>query len=511
MLGESFTRKDVQVNAKESESNCVLCKSNMAAIPRAQDPLQDLCEEATCPVCLDYFKDPVSLECGHNFCRACLNQTWEKPGNTETACPHCSEIVSPKNLRKNQQLANIVEKVKILSLQGPKKEKGKERVCEKHQEPLNLFCTDDESFICVVCDRSREHEDHRRIPLGMAAQDYKVLMDLRQDALMKDREKILVYKAETEKEAQDLLKQTKAKIEETIAEITEIRRFLEEKEKHFWAQWEELEIQIARKRDEHLVFLSREQYSLESLIQEMKEKYQQPPAELLQDVRNLLQRCEEKQTSEKPVAFPPELKWKIWEFCDLNSFLVAVMKPFQGKETQAANVTLDPDTASPWLILSDDQKSVRYQARFGDKLQDLPDNPERFIPPTYVLGREGFTSGRHFWDVVVKKEGDWAVGVTRKSIDRKCLVNIDSGEEIWAVGKWGGRYRAPRLPSRTDFLLSEKTKRVRVCLNYASNQVAFYDADTGDQICVFSDLPFSGETVLPFFFANKRGPLRILP
>ncbi|XP_067321597.1 E3 ubiquitin-protein ligase TRIM7-like [Anolis sagrei] len=487
----------------------------MAAIPKAQDLLRDLCEEATCSVCLDYFKDPVTLDCGHNFCRHCLTQTWEKSGNTETSCPQCKEIVSPKNLRTNQQLANFVEITKKHSPQGPKKAKREERVCEKHQEPPNLFCTDDETFICVVCNRSKEHWDHRTIPLGTAAQEYKDLMSLHQHCLVKEIEKVLEYKAETEKEAQDLLKQTKAKIEKTMGEITEIRQFLEEQEKHLRAQMEELEKQIVRKRDEHLIILSRELSSLESLVQEIKEKCQQPPAELLQDVRNLLQRCEKKQTSEKPVAFPPELKWKIWEFCDLNSFLVAALKPFRvafldavspGLELQKANVTLDPDTAGCWLILSEDQKSVR----FGGKRQDLSDNPERFSDRAYVLGHQGFTSGRHFWDVVVEGNEDWAVGVARKSVRRKGTVDIDPSEGIWAVGKWGDKYRAPSLPPSSDLLLNEKTKRVRVCLNYASNQVAFYDADTGDQICLLSDVPFSGETV-PFFYATKEGHLKISP
>nr|XP_003218064.1 PREDICTED: zinc finger protein RFP-like [Anolis carolinensis] len=433
----------------------------MAAAPRAQDPLQDLCEETTCSVCVDYFKDPVTLDCGHNFCKACLTQTWEKSSNIETSCPQCRGIVSQKNFRTNQSLANIVEKVKILSLQGSKKAKGKERVCEKHQEPLNLFCTDDETFICVVCDRNKEHQDHRRIPLGTAAQDYKLLMDFWQDDLVKEKEKILVYKAETEKEVQDLLKQTKIKMETTLAEITDMWQFLAKQEKHLWAQMEELEKQIARKRDEHLVVLSRKLSFLESLIQEIKEKCQQPPAELLQDVKNLLQRCEEKQTSEKPIAFPPELKWKIWQFWDLNSSLLAAMKPIRDAllpelELQKANVTLDPDTVDTRLILSEDRKSLRFRDNSPNKsffftlseewkiqgFNDLPDNPERFSPQVFALGHEGFTSGRHFWEVVVEGEGDWAVGVARASVRKKDSVNVQLGDGVWVVGKWRAAPRA---------------------------------------------------------------------
>uniref|UniRef100_G1KUW5 B30.2/SPRY domain-containing protein n=1 Tax=Anolis carolinensis TaxID=28377 RepID=G1KUW5_ANOCA len=165
-----------------------------------------------------------------------------------------------------------------------------------------------------------------------------------------------------------------------------------------------------------------------------------------------------------------------------------------------ANVTLDPDTAGSWLILSEDQKSVKHQA----KRQDLPDNPERFSDRAYVLGHEGFTSGRHFWEVVVGGEGDWAVGVARKSVRRKGPVDCVLQEGICVVSK------SEIWPSSTDFLQNEKTKRVRVCLNYTSNQVAFYDGDTGDQIWLLSDLPFSGETVLPFFYGQGHSNVPLI-
>uniref|UniRef100_A0A8C0HDZ5 RING-type E3 ubiquitin transferase n=1 Tax=Chelonoidis abingdonii TaxID=106734 RepID=A0A8C0HDZ5_CHEAB len=138
----------------------------------AESPMESLQKEATCPICLEYFTEPVSLECGHNFCRACISQCWEGSA-IATSCPQCRQTVRQRNLRPNRQLANIVEIAKQLSLQVAKG-RGGDRVCGKHQEALKLFCEEDQTPICVVCDRSRAHRAHRVVPIEEAAQEYKV-------------------------------------------------------------------------------------------------------------------------------------------------------------------------------------------------------------------------------------------------------------------------------------------------------------------------------------------------
>ncbi|KFV16674.1 Tripartite motif-containing protein 7, partial [Pterocles gutturalis] len=37
----------------------------------------ELPSEASCSICSEYFRDPVSIHCGHNFCRACITRCWE--------------------------------------------------------------------------------------------------------------------------------------------------------------------------------------------------------------------------------------------------------------------------------------------------------------------------------------------------------------------------------------------------------------------------------------------------
>uniref|UniRef100_UPI0010A06C9C E3 ubiquitin-protein ligase TRIM41-like n=1 Tax=Podarcis muralis TaxID=64176 RepID=UPI0010A06C9C len=155
------------------------------AVAAAGGHIQRLRDEATCPICLDYFKDPVTIpECGHNFCRSCLAQCW---GEAEASCPQCRKRIQRRSLVCNWQLANMVEIAKNLGLQEGKEEGGKGRICEKHQEPLKLFCKVHEAPICLVCDRSKEHENHKVIPLEEASEEYKGEICHRLEILRKER------------------------------------------------------------------------------------------------------------------------------------------------------------------------------------------------------------------------------------------------------------------------------------------------------------------------------------
>ncbi|XP_042310470.1 zinc finger protein RFP-like, partial [Sceloporus undulatus] len=232
------------------------------------------------------------------------------------------------------------------------------------------------------------------------------------------------------------------------------------------------------------------------------------PSELLQDIGKTFQRYEEKETFENPLAFPPALKWRIWEFWDINFSLESVVK--QVKDTllcelqlQKENVTLDPGTAHPKLILSEDQKSLRW----GEAYQDLPNNPERFDEWPFVLGHEGFTSGRHYWDVTVGSEEEWGVGVASRSLKRKGDVDFNPDQGIWAVGKWAGQYGVLKEPYFLSFPLTGELKSIRVSLNYTGRCVAFFDADRAALLFAFSALTFSGEDLHPFFFANGKANL----
>ena len=139
----------------------------------APSPTAELPSEASCPICLEYFRDPVSIHCGHNFCRACITRCWEW-STVNFSCPQCRETAPERNFRPSRELARVLEIAKRLSLQAARGEVVEEEGCERHREPLKVFCKDDEAFICMICRESRAHRSHTMLPVQDAVQEYKV-------------------------------------------------------------------------------------------------------------------------------------------------------------------------------------------------------------------------------------------------------------------------------------------------------------------------------------------------
>ncbi|XP_067388281.1 E3 ubiquitin-protein ligase TRIM39-like [Emydura macquarii macquarii] len=157
------------------------------------------------------------------------------------------------------------------------------------------------------------------------------------------------------------------------------------------------------------------------------------------------------------------------------------------------DVTLDPDTANPWLLLSEDQKLVRC----GDTRQDLPDNPERFDPCLCVLGAEGFPGGRRYWEVEVGDKTRWALGVCRESVSRKNVGSLTPEDGYWVMWLWDGEYKAYTSPA-TPVPVSVRPSRVGIFLDYEAGEVSFYNVTDRSQLFTFTDT-FSG-TLHPYFY-----------
>ncbi|KAI4883300.1 hypothetical protein NFI96_024396, partial [Prochilodus magdalenae] len=169
---------------------------------------------------------------------------------------------------------------------------------------------------------------------------------------------------------------------------------------------------------------------------------------------------------------------------------------------QFTPVTLDPNTAHPKLILSDDLTSLRVTP----EEQQLPDNPERFDTGAFALGSEGFNSGTHCWDVEVGDSEHWLLGVMTESAQRKGSIWSRSG--VWCVGYYSGNYGARSSP-QPDTLLSvaQKLQKVRVQLDWNRGELSFSDPLTNTHLHTFTHR-FT-ERVFPLFCTTKISPVKI--
>ncbi|XP_078542622.1 E3 ubiquitin-protein ligase TRIM39-like [Lissotriton helveticus] len=429
----------------------------------------NLKDEASCSICLEYFTDPVSTDCGHNFCRYCITQSWEgRDGNSP--CPQCRKISTGRSLRPNRQLGNMVEMVKLLYLPPL------EHLCEKHEEILRLFCDEDQRVICVVCRESKDHKSHSVSPIEEAAEEYKVKV---QDWLRRMRNEtryILESKVREEEQYTTMRNKLRAEKQKIETEIEQLRLLLREKEQTLYEKLEEMEKTSIMVENANISKLSNQITSLNALITDLEKKCEESALDFLKDVRSTLNRCEE-------VKFQGPEKIKKYK----------------------VTVTLDPDTSHPKLLLSEGGRRVGRTR----SAQPLPDTPKRFTSDPCVLGSEGFTSSRHYWEVQLLQEGgEWVMGVAAESVVRKRRITWSPERGVWAVERWDGLYWALASP-QTALSPREEPLKLGVYLDYEGGLVSVYNADSMELLYTFPRAPFT-DRLFPIFYLDWGAELRLV-
>ncbi|XP_071260660.1 tripartite motif-containing protein 16-like isoform X1 [Salvelinus alpinus] len=213
-------------------------------------------DQFCCSVCLDLLKEPVAIPCGHSYCRSCIEGCWNQDVLKGVySCPQCRETFTPRpNLRKNNMLAEVVEKLKKTGLQaapppalcyagpgdvacdvctGTRKQKAlmsclvclasycethlqphyespafkkhklvkataqlQEKICSHHDKLLEVYCRTDQQCICLLCTMD-EHKGH--VTVSAAAERTK-----KQRQLGMSQQKVQQRFQEREKELKEL-------------------------------------------------------------------------------------------------------------------------------------------------------------------------------------------------------------------------------------------------------------------------------------------------------------------
>ncbi|KAM4633118.1 E3 ubiquitin-protein ligase TRIM39-like [Polymixia lowei] len=514
-------------------------------------------EQFQCSICLDVFTEPVSIQCGHTFCKTCITEYWdesdlcqcplckktfsERPDlginvvilemaaqfsksiQIRTACPpdqqHTKEVDVPCDVctgLKSKALKSclvclasycethlephkIVASFKKHKLINPV-ENLEDRVCKKHKIPLELFCRTDQTCVCQFCAEG-DHRTHDIVPIEDEYREKKAEV---QQMIWERAEKVIEIMRSVELSRKD----AKQNIADQNEFFTSLVAFIQKSQAEVIEEIDEKQ-EATERQAEGLI------KELEQEITELKKK----GTELKQlahtkDHVHLLH-------ISPSFSTPPPNK----VHCGLSvRFLRRTLTELKGKLTQeiekwcdgvelkriqqyVVDVTLDPDTAHVSLILSQDGKQVHNE----DIRKHLPDNPERFKRYWRVLGKQSF-SGRFYYEVEVKGKTCWMLGVVKESINRKCEILLKPVNGYWTIWLLRDEYIAH--DDQTVVLsLKEKPQKVGVFVDYEEGLVSFYNLEAKAHIYSFTDCTFT-EKLFPVLgpgSSDNGAPLIICP
>ncbi|XP_034418209.1 E3 ubiquitin-protein ligase TRIM21-like [Cyclopterus lumpus] len=516
-------------------------------------------DQFLCSVCLDVFTDPVTTPCGHNFCKKCINDYWNT--NNQNMCPMCkkvffsrpellvntlfSEMVSQFRQSAQQKASSSSSeqqeskpgevpcdvctgtKLKALksclvclasycethleghlTMSGLKRhqlmdpvENLEDRMCTKHDKPLELFCKTDQTCVCMLC-TVLDHKMHNVVPLKEECEGKKVELEKTeaelQEMIQKRRLKIqeVKHKVELSEEDADREKaegvQVFTHLKESVErKLNELINTIEEKQRTTKKQAEdsirELEQEISelmkRSTEVEKLSLSEDHLHLLQSVQALN-IHHPPPTKDWSEV------------SVPPASYEGTVVRAVSQLEETLSEKIKKLVEVELKRVQkfAVDVTLDPETAHPELILSDDGKQVNH----SDVRKNLPNNPERFSYYILVIGKQSFSSGRFYFEVQVKGKTEWFLGVTRESINRKGDFTLSPQDGIWTL--WltnGNEYLAFDDPP-VVLSLESGPQKVGVFVDYEEGLVSFYDVEAAALIFSFTGCSFK-EKLLPFF------------
>uniref|UniRef100_A0A8C5FDB0 E3 ubiquitin-protein ligase TRIM39-like n=2 Tax=Gadus morhua TaxID=8049 RepID=A0A8C5FDB0_GADMO len=525
-------------------------------------------ENFSCSICLDVFNSPVTTACGHNFCRTCIAKFWDE--QVQYKCPVCNKLFNTRpDLQVNIFLSELaaqfrttvrvkeqpcvepaevpcdvctgtqqkavksclvcftsycqthlephqrVARLRNHRLVEPM-DRLEDRMCKKHDRLLELFCQTEQVCVCQLCTVT-DHKSHPVVPLK---EEYEVKTAQLGKRGAEVPQKIQERKQKI-KEIKDTVELSNKDADREIAHGGQVFTALigcVEKGRDEFNQTVKEKLKSTVKRAEDLIKeLEQEIEDLTNRSSKVKRlSHTEDHLHFLEAFRSLKDPPPTRDWTTVEVR-PPSYVGTLRRSLDqLEETLNMEMKKLRDAELKRiqkyeVDVTLDPDTAHPSLILSEDGKQVHD----GGVWKELPGNPKRFTYYTSVLTRQSFSSGSFYFEVQVKDNTAWWLGVARESIDRKGETELTPETGYWTLWYYDGVLLFMDNPSVLLPLRAELQK-VGVFVDYDEGLVSFYDVEARVHIYSATGCTFT-EPLYPFLnpSSDKEGrnsaPLIISP
>uniref|UniRef100_A0A8C5AX18 Uncharacterized protein n=1 Tax=Gadus morhua TaxID=8049 RepID=A0A8C5AX18_GADMO len=425
------------------------------------------------------------------------------------SCLECFTSYCQTHLEPHQRVAGLKKHRLVEPM-----DRLEDRMCKKHDRLLELFCQTEQVCVCLLCTVT-DHKSHPVVPLKeeyevKTAQLGKTVTDVPQK-IQERKQKI--------KEIKDTVELSNKDADREIAHGGQVFTALigcVEKGRDEFNQTVQEKLKSTVKRAEDLIKeLEQEIEDLTNRSSEVK-RLSHTEDHLLQTFRSLKDPPPTRDWTTVEVRPPSYVRTLRRSLDQLEKTLNMEMKKLHDAELKRVqqyevDVTLDPDTAHPWLTLSEDGKQVHD----GGVEKELPDNPKRFTRYVSVLTRQSFSSGRFYFEVQVKDKTVWCLGVARESIERKGGTEVTPETGYWTLLSNNDELVFKdnpdvRLPLRAEL------QKVGVFVDYDEGLVSFYDVEARVHICSATGCTFT-EPLYPILYPGfhvegiNSAPLIISP